>query len=281
MRIARSASRRTMSREHEPPTNPSMRPSANTIARSPRCELTGARRATTVATANDVRSRSNSARRAKNDIPLLRLRDRRRRQTRFDVGERRADHALRLRVDHAPADRRDPTAHRRAAFLVEHGAVTVARDVGSGVEVDDTAEAAAADLHVHARAAGLRVEHDVELELAAYGPDRDLHHDVERARVDDRRVDDVRHARRDVGGVADERPHRVERGRDLLPAAVFEVHAGAWASAERIARHTFSRVSGMSMCTTPSGASASITALTNAAGDPTFGLSPTPFAPIG
>src|SRR3984957_11351608 len=48
-----------------------------------------------------------------------------------------------------------------------------------------------------------------------------------------------------------------------------------------IARHTLSRVSGMSMCVTPSGESASITAFTNAAGDPTFGLSPTPFAPIG
>ena len=35
------------------------------------------------------------------------------------------------------------------------------------------------------------------------------------------------------------------------------------------------------MCRTPSGDNASMTALTNAAGLPTFGLSPTPFAPIG
>jgi hypothetical protein len=35
------------------------------------------------------------------------------------------------------------------------------------------------------------------------------------------------------------------------------------------------------MCRTPSGESESMTALTKAAGLPTFGLSPTPFAPIG
>ena len=56
-----SACCRTISREHAPPTNPSMRPSANTIARSPRCADTGARRATTVATANDCPSRRSAA----------------------------------------------------------------------------------------------------------------------------------------------------------------------------------------------------------------------------
>ena len=43
--IASSACWRTISREHAPPTKPSMRPSANTMARSPRCADTGARRA--------------------------------------------------------------------------------------------------------------------------------------------------------------------------------------------------------------------------------------------
>ena len=60
-----SACRRTISREQAPPTNPSMRPSANTIARSPRCADTGARRATTVATANDCPSRCSAATRSK------------------------------------------------------------------------------------------------------------------------------------------------------------------------------------------------------------------------
>src|SRR5262245_42858479 len=50
-----------ISREHAPPMNPSMRPSANTIARSPRWADTGARRATTVATANDSPSRRKVA----------------------------------------------------------------------------------------------------------------------------------------------------------------------------------------------------------------------------
>jgi hypothetical protein len=40
-------------------------------------------------------------------------------------------------------------------------------------------------------------------------------------------------------------------------------------------------VTGISRCRTPSGESASTTAFTNAAGLPTFGLSPTPLAPIG
>jgi hypothetical protein len=48
-----------------------------------------------------------------------------------------------------------------------------------------------------------------------------------------------------------------------------------------IASQTFPLVSGMSMLRTPSGHSASITAFTNAAGDPTVADSPTPLAPIG
>src|SRR5262249_59987582 len=44
---------------------------------------------------------------------------------------------------------------------------------------------------------------------------------------------------------------------------------------------TLSGVSGMSMLRTPACASASITALTYAAGEPTVADSPTPFAPIG
>ena len=74
----------------------------------------------------------------------------------------------------------------------------------------------------------------------------------------------------------------LRRGHDLVSVEV-RVHAlfALAAFASRMARQTFSRVNGMSMWSMPSGASASITALTNAAGEPTFGLSPTPFAPIG
>src|SRR5690606_18520350 len=46
-------------------------------------------------------------------------------------------------------------------------------------------------------------------------------------------------------------------------------------------RHTFAGVSGMSACVIPYGASASTTALTTAAGEPTVADSPTPLAPIG
>src|SRR5262249_3071753 len=45
--------------------------------------------------------------------------------------------------------------------------------------------------------------------------------------------------------------------------------------------HTFQGAMGMSMCRTPRCDRASTTALTNAAGEPTFGDSPTPLAPIG
>ncbi len=48
-----------------------------------------------------------------------------------------------------------------------------------------------------------------------------------------------------------------------------------------MARHTAAGVSGMSACRTPYGLSASSTALTTAAGDPTVADSPTPLAPIG
>src|SRR5262245_55101409 len=86
-------------------------------------------------------------------------------------------------------------------------------------------------------------------------------------------------------GVVHELPHRIGICRDLLLTVVLQIHdclpCAFRASASRIARHTLSRVTGISMCRTPSGESASTTALTNAAGLPTFGLSPTPFAPIG
>src|SRR3954453_19806421 len=49
-----------------------------------------------------------------------------------------------------------------------------------------------------------------------------------------------------------------------------------------IAAHTRARVQGMSMWSTPcASCRASITAFTIAGGDPTFGDSPTPFAPSG
>src|SRR6185295_7235627 len=107
-------------------------------------------------------------------------------------------------------------------------------------------------------------------------------------------------------GIGDKRPDGVDGGRDLLLAGVLEIHDSAcsvrrssfdvgrrserrceagyyffFASASRIARHTLLRLIGMSICRMPSGDSASTTALTNAAGLPTLGLSPTPLAPIG
>src|SRR5262245_31147781 len=58
-----------------------------------------------------------------------------------------------------------------------------------------------------------------------------------------------------------------------------DVHSArsTWFSAS----HTLSDVSGMSMFRTPACASASMTAFTNAAGEPTVADSPTPLAPIG
>ena len=55
---------RMIPREQAPPTNPSIRPSAKTMARSPRCAETGGRRATTVATANGRPSRLSAATRS-------------------------------------------------------------------------------------------------------------------------------------------------------------------------------------------------------------------------
>jgi hypothetical protein len=53
-------------------------------------------------------------------------------------------------------------------------------------------------------------------------------------------------------------------------------HLALW-----IASHTLAEVTGMSILRIPVSASASTTALTNAAGDPTVADSPTPLAPIG
>ena len=48
-----------------------------------------------------------------------------------------------------------------------------------------------------------------------------------------------------------------------------------------MASHTLPGVNGMSACTTPNGASASITELTTAGGEPTVADSPMPLAPTG
>ena len=59
------------------------------------------------------------------------------------------------------------------------------------------------------------------------------------------------------------------------------LHEEAPAFAFSSASQTFADVTGMSMFFTPACQSASITALTYAAGEPTVADSPTPFAPIG
>ena len=78
-RRASSACCLMISLEHAPPTNPSMRPSGNTIARSPRCAETGARRATTVATANECPSRRSATTCSKRSIPFISHHSRRQR----------------------------------------------------------------------------------------------------------------------------------------------------------------------------------------------------------
>ena len=58
-------------------------------------------------------------------------------------------------------------------------------------------------------------------------------------------------------------------------------HAAARRSAVRIACHSRSGVTGMSICSMPSGASASTIALTSAGGAPIAPASPAPFRPSG
>lgn len=71
--------------------------------------------------------------------------------------------------------------------------------------------------------------------------------------------------------------------RDRVIAAWLLFTAGAVASGRNgspcIARHTAAGVRGMSACRMPNGASASTTALTVAAGEPTVADSPMPLAP--
>src|SRR5262249_29865654 len=94
---------------------------------------------------------------------------------------------------------------------------------------------------------------------------------------DERAVTDARRGR---PLDADDRRERERRPFRSEPAGLDEhVHSARPASFS--ASHTLSGVSGMSMLRTPAGASASTTAWTNAAGEPTVADSPTPFAPIG
>ncbi len=73
-----------------------------------------------------------------------------------------------------------------------------------------------------------------------------------------------------------QRGSRASRSRSVHRPSLQASAPAAW-----IASQTFADVSGMSMFFTPRGWSASITALTYAAGEPTVADSPTPFAPIG
>ncbi len=76
-------------------------------------------------------------------------------------------------------------------------------------------------------------------------------------------------------------PRRERSAASARTSGFTAVGAPAPAFAAWIASHTFPLVSGMSMLRTPRGHNASITAFTNAAGDPTVADSPTPLAPIG
>src|SRR5437870_3761695 len=114
-----------ISREHAPPMNPSMRPSGKTIARSLRCADTGARRATTVATAKVCPWRRNAAIRSRISM------SRRQRQLLADIAECLRDQLLCLRVEDAAANRRDRSARDGlAAPLEKRAAVARVDDVG-------------------------------------------------------------------------------------------------------------------------------------------------------
>ena len=91
----------------------------------------------------------------------------------------------------------------------------------------------------------LGVERDLERELAADRTDGDLNRRIERVRVDRPSIRDVGQARRDLLGSlmnAQTRPLRAG-----IASCPFHVRFTRSAAA-RIARQTFSRVSGMSMC---------------------------------
>src|SRR5262249_47925773 len=88
------------------------------------------------------------------------------------------------------------------------------------------------------------------------------------------------HARDDFPRIAEECPHLIDGLGDLECLLNSYCHNYEIPFSWSIC-HTFQGVIGMSMCLTPRCDNASTTALTNAAGDPTFGDSPTPFAPIG
>src|SRR6059036_85290 len=72
-----------------------------------------------------------------------------------------------------------------------------------------------------------------------------------------------------------------EPGWAWLDRVTAQSHPDRWPRARSIARHTFSGLHGGSISVTPSGLSASTTALTTAGVEPMVALSPTPLTPSG
>src|SRR5258708_13572194 len=79
----------------------------------------------------------------------------------------------------------------------------------------------------------------------------------------------------------DSRQHAWRAGRRVFVKQLDYLVCYSVTPFERSAAQTLSEVTGMSMFVIPYGGSASITALTYAAGEPTVAASPTPFAPTG
>jgi DNA helicase II / ATP-dependent DNA helicase PcrA len=85
----------------------------------------------------------------------------------------------------------------------------------------------------------------------------------------------VTRVRASVAFVSDD-PHRLKSGYGYSTTRVYSLRLAAW-----MASQTLAGVSGMSACVTPKGASASMTELTTAGGEPTVADSPMPLAPTG
>src|SRR5262249_7533928 len=100
-------------------------------------------------------------------------------------------------------------------------------DIGAGRHVDGTPETTARDLQIDPSARRVRLQFDLQLELASDRPDGNLDDGVDVRRIMNGDVDHVRHAPADLVGIGDERPHGVWARRYSLFAVVLKVHGSA------------------------------------------------------
>src|SRR5262245_36873776 len=146
------------------------------------------------------------------------------RQLLTHVVKRLRDQLLGLCVEHTAADGGDGTSRFGLAAPLQGRRTGALDEVGARRHVDSAAESSTRYLHVDSALGAIREQLDFHLELAPYRPDSNFDDRLQMRGILNGDVDDIGERVADFLWGGNERPDSVEADRDLLLAAVLQVH---------------------------------------------------------